>query len=291
MGSSAQRTTVSSFELRGKFPPTGKVRKLTLRALTVEHAIAMACLEGLTDVTATQLPEPKSAAATERQRAYAKSLGIKLKSSATVEEASEAITAVVGEDPDRVHENPITGDATRAESRLAQHLGFTVAGPLPRWFLVEKMHGVLANRGDSADLVLWFVARVLDDLHPELAESIGPDDPRLAAVAASANQDLTTVRSIRGYAPHAFGRFRSRISGATRSTVGYAVCAKSLREAFGLPPDDPHRRQEPAPRPSIGSQSARVSTPSKPQDSRRTVLAALAILFVLILLGAMSGIR
>lgn len=291
MERNAQRPTVSSFELRGKFPATGKVRKLTLRALTAEHAIAMACLEGLTDVTATRLPEPKPAPATERQRAYAKSLGIKLKSSATVEEASEAITAVVGEDPDRVHENPITGDATRAESRLARHLGFTVAGPLPRWFLVEKMHGVLANRGDSADLVLWFVSRVLDDLHPELAESIGPDDPRLAAVAASASQDVATVRSIRGYAPHAFGRFRSRVSGATRSTVGYAVCAKGLREAFGLPANDPHRRQEPATRSSAGVQPAHAARPTKSEDSKRTVLVVLAILLAVILFGVLTSSR
>ena len=287
----AQRRNIASFEVRGKFPATGKTRKMTLRALTIEHAIAMACLEGLTDVTATQLPEPKPAPATERQRAYAKSLGIKLKASATVAEASAAITAVVGEDSDHVHDNPITGDASRAESRLAQHLGFTVAGPLPRWFLYEKMNGVLANQGDSSALVLWFVARVLDDLHPELAESIAPDDQRLAAVAASASQDVATVRSIRGYQAHGFARFRSRASGATRSTVGYAVCAKGLREAFGLPANDPHRRQEPPSQSRSGSSAPAGGAPAAVRDSRRTVLIVLTVLLALILLGIVSGIR
>ncbi len=219
-----------SYVVQGTNTRTGRKKKLIISAKFEAEARLKADEAGMIEYSIGQQAEPP---ATERQIAYATSLGLLIPEMPTLEQLSDLISSKV--DNDR-----------RAEPRhraFAQYFEIEITDFIGKKALFNRIKATLGEPGRERELVAWFTFRISRSIfkgRPD-APIDSPAHPIIVGIADELHENQALLKSIRRYTGESliwFGEFKAPdgivFTGASCATIAYDECNSRLTKALGI---------------------------------------------------------
>ena len=220
---------MAQFDVIGKGQSTGRKRCKTYSARTEDDAKAIAVAEGTVVESVRRLPDPPPAPATERQIAYARSLGLTFPTDITLSEMSDLIDRQVrGDVPapewllayvreQGVYASRYTGHGSCHE-RLFMHLiqeGYEI--PFARWFLIHVLRDIRGGYYDNPFDHGFPIDRI-----DEFAHVLACDETFLKSARRYGGERLIHMGEYTGSDGHTS-------FGGTKRTYAYKAAAELIR--------------------------------------------------------------